>query len=58
MEHIGKQLKTEIESKGYSINKICEKLDKMHYNTFMARLKDGKFTHSHVLILKENRYIV
>lgn len=55
-EHYGIKLAAEIKAKGYSKAKIAESLN-ISYNTLMARIRIGNFSHAEVLLLIDNRYI-
>ncbi len=54
--HYGEKLEAEIAARGYSKNKICEKLG-ITFPTLQERLKDGNFTRVQLQILLDNRYL-
>ena len=59
---IGKELKKEIEDKGYKTNVIRAKLKSkkggiMPFEVFKNRIKNNSFTYEEVGILKANRYL-
>lgn len=51
--HYGKELETNMDNKGVKALFVMNMLKIKSYDTFKARLKDGKFSHEQLQLLTE-----